>query len=79
MPNLWIPHASRPACGLPRLRRQPPQVFGFYWEMLHDRSGDVVGDGFSRCTFPQLLMRPGYSYRITPLRSDLRQEAVWPS
>ena len=47
--------------------RPSPQVFGFYWEMLHDRSGDVVGDGFSRATPPPLQAQPGYSYRITPL------------
>lgn len=77
--NLVISHAShRPARGLPRLRSRALQVFGFYWEMRHDRSGDIVGDGFSRAVFPQLRPRPGYSYRITPLCSDMRAEAVWP-
>ena len=79
MPNLFFPQASLPARGLPRPRSRAPQVFGFYWEMLHNRSGNIVGDGFSRHVIPQLQARPGYRYRVTPLRSDLRQETVWPS
>ncbi len=55
------------------------QAFGFYWEMLHERSGEVVGDGFSRATLPQLDARPGYSYRITPLSPQAPREVVWPS
>ncbi|HEU6455386.1 MAG TPA: hypothetical protein VN201_07975 [Roseateles sp.] len=42
-------------------------VFGFYWEMTHDRSGDVVGTGFCRDQWPQLRPQSGYSYRVVKL------------
>jgi hypothetical protein len=51
-----------------------PLPFGYYWEMVHDRSGDIVGDGFCRDTPPQLPPRSGYSYRVVRLYSSANQE-----
>ena len=42
-------------------------VFGFYWEMTHDRSGDVVGSGFCRDQRPRLRPQSGYSYHVVEL------------
>lgn len=42
-------------------------VFGFYWEMTHDRSGEVVGSGFCREQRPQLRPQSGYSYHVVAL------------
>jgi hypothetical protein len=35
--------------------------------MRHDRSGEVVGSGFSREQQPQLRPQSGYSYRVVEL------------
>ena len=68
---------KRPALSRrPPATLSPPAAFGFYWEMVHDRSGDVVGDGFCRSQPPALLDHPGYSYRITPLHRRLAR-AAW--
>lgn len=84
MPESHRLHADRPARNLrPRTPRANPRAptppFGFYWEMLHDRSGDVVGDGFSRAVFPRLTPRRGYSYRITCLHGARPWEAACPA
>jgi len=42
-------------------------IFGFYWEMTHDRSGEVVGSGFSREQLPRLRPQAGYSYSVVEL------------
>lgn len=44
--------------------------------MVHDRSGQVVGDGFSRAEPPRLLPHPGYSYRLTRLLGGPAAERV---
>lgn len=53
----------------PALPRVPAPVgaFGYYWEMTHDRSGEVVGSGFSRDERPHLREQAGYSYRWVEL------------
>lgn len=86
MPDLLVPRAARPARHpWPRAPRAHPRTaaaappFGFYWEMLHDRSGDVVGDGFSRTILPRLTPRLGYSYRITCLHSARPWEVACPA
>lgn len=85
MLDLLVLRASRPARNpWPRAARTNPRSpapppFGFYWEMLHDRSGDVVGDGFSRAVFPRLTPRHGYSYRITCLHDARRWELACPA
>lgn len=85
MPEPHLLHAGHPARKLwpraPRLitRGPAPPPFGFYWEMLHDRSGDVVGDGFSRAVLPRLTPRRGYSYRITCLHGARPWEVACPA
>ena len=85
MPDLFVPRADRPARHprphAPRVSPPTPAApvpFGFYWQMLHDRSGDVVGDGFSRTVLPRLTPRAGYSYRITCLHSARPWEVPCP-
>ena len=86
MPDLFVPRADRPARH-PRLRVPrvsppapvAPAPCGFDWEMLHDRSGDVVGDGFSRAVLPRLAPRAGYSYRITCLHNARPWEVACPA
>ena len=60
MPGPFIPAPAAP----PR-----PPAFALYWEMTHDRSGEVVGSGF--CRDQQLRLRPqtGYSYRVVELQA----------
>lgn len=41
--------------------------FGFYWQLVHIKSGEVVGDGFARGPLPSLQDRPCYAYQTTAL------------
>lgn len=56
-------------------RRRAPEVFGYFWEMVHQRSGTVVGEGFSR-QWPTLRRQPGYGYRLTRL-GRVEEEGAW--
>ena len=51
-------------------------VFGYFWEMVHRRSGAVVGEGFSRHP-PALRRQPGYDYRLTRL-AEIDRSSTWP-
>jgi hypothetical protein len=42
----------------------PLPAFGFYWEVVHERSGDVIGDGLGRAEPPRLPDRPGCATRV---------------
>ncbi|MFK4705640.1 hypothetical protein ABIC83_002479 [Roseateles asaccharophilus] len=41
--------------------------FGYYWQLVHIKSGEVVGDGFARGPLPSLQDRPCYAYQTTEL------------
>jgi hypothetical protein len=50
-------------------------VFGYFWEMVHRRSGTVVGEGFSR-QLPTLRRQPGYDYRLTRV-AEIDRRRPW--
>lgn len=50
-------------------------VFGYFWETVHLRTGDVVGEGFSRMR-PQLREQPGYGHRLFAV-VELHREEAW--
>lgn len=56
-------------------RHGAAEVFGYFWEMVHQRSGTVVGEGFSR-HWPALRRQPGYGYRLTRL-ARIREDDAW--
>lgn len=51
------------------------RVFGYFWEMVHRRSGTVVGEGFCR-HLPALRQQPGYDYRLTRL-AEIDRSTPW--
>ena len=50
-------------------------VFGYFWEMVHRRSGAVVGEGFCR-QLPALRRQHGYDYRLTRV-AEIDRSAPW--
>ena len=65
------------ASGALAIAGEGPEVFGYYWETVHLRTGDVVGEGFSRLR-PQLRQQPGYGHRLFAV-VELNREDVWTS
>lgn len=65
------------ASGELAIAAERPEVFGYYWETVHLRTGDVVGEGFSRLR-PQLRQQPGYGHRLFAV-VELNREDVWTS
>jgi hypothetical protein len=61
--------------GLPAASGSATRVFGYFWEMVHRRSGTVVGEGCCR-HLPALRRQPGYDHRLTRL-AEIDRSTPW--